>query len=66
MPVHPKFDFPGEQAAQDARTALESRCRKVHCLFNAAGRRGNVPESFANCPGELNVQAIFLPGKMRL
>ncbi len=65
MPVHPKFDFPGEQAAQAARTALGLDAEKFTVFLNAGWEGGgNVPEIFRELVrGELDVQAIFLAGK---
>src|SRR5712692_3513712 len=65
MPVHPKFDFPGEQAAQAARTALGLDAEKFTVFLNSGWEGGgNVPEIFRELVrGELDVQAIFLAGK---
>lgn len=65
MPVHPKFDFPGEQAAQTARTALGLDADKFTVFVNAGWEGGgNIPEIFRELVrGELDVQAIFLAGK---
>ncbi len=65
MPVHPKFDFPGEHAAQAARTALGLDAEKFTVFLNAGWEGGgNVPEIFRELVrGELDVQAIFLAGK---
>jgi UDP-N-acetylglucosamine:LPS N-acetylglucosamine transferase len=65
MPVHPKFAFPDEQAAQAARTALGLDAEKFTVFVNAGWEGGgNVPEIFRELVrGELNVQAIFLAGK---
>ena len=65
MPVHPKFDFPGEQAAQAARMALGLDAEKFTVFLNAGWEGGgNVPEIFRELVrGELDVQAIFLAGK---
>ncbi len=65
MPVHPKFDFPGEQAAHAARTALGLDAEKFTVFLNAGWEGGgNVPEIFRELVrGELDVQAIFLAGK---
>jgi UDP-N-acetylglucosamine:LPS N-acetylglucosamine transferase len=65
MPVHPKFDFPGELAAQAARTALGLDAQKFTVFLNAGWEGGgNVPEIFRELVrGELDVQAIFLAGK---
>src|SRR5712691_11309778 len=65
MPVHPKFDFPGELAAQAARTALGLDAEKFTVFLNAGWEGGgNVPEIFRELVrGALDVQAIFLAGK---
>ncbi len=65
MPVHPKFDFPGEQAAQTARSALGLNPDKFTVFVNAGWEGGgNIPEIFRELVrGELDVQAIFLAGK---
>lgn len=65
MPVHPKFDFPGEQAAQTARMALGLDAEKFTVFVNAGWEGGgNIPEIFRELVrGELDVQAIFLAGK---
>lgn len=65
MPVHPKFDFPGEQAAQAARTALGLDPEKFTVFLNAGWEGGgNIPLIFRELVrGELDVQAIFLAGK---
>jgi UDP-N-acetylglucosamine:LPS N-acetylglucosamine transferase len=65
MPVHPKFAFPGEHAAQAARRALGLDPEKFTVFLNAGWEGGgNVPEIFRELVrGELNVQAIFLAGK---
>jgi UDP-N-acetylglucosamine:LPS N-acetylglucosamine transferase len=65
MPVHPKFDFPGEHAAQTARTALGLDAEKFTVFVNAGWEGGgNIPEIFRELVrGELDVQAIFLAGK---
>ena len=65
MPVHPKFEFPGEQAAKVARTALGLDADKFTVFVNAGWEGGgNVPEIFRELVrGELDVQAIFLAGK---
>jgi UDP-N-acetylglucosamine:LPS N-acetylglucosamine transferase len=65
MPVHPKFAFPGEQAAQAARTALGLDPQKFTVFVNAGwAGGGNIPNIFKELArGELNVQAIFLAGK---
>src|SRR5262245_16071611 len=65
MPVHPKFDFPGEQAAQTARTALGLDADKFTVFVNAGWEGGgNIPQIFRELVrGELDVQAIFLAGR---
>jgi len=65
MPVHPKFDFPGEQAAQAARTALGLDADKFTVFVNAGWEGGgNIPQIFRELVrGELDVQAIFLAGR---
>src|SRR4029077_9212906 len=65
MPVHPKFDFPGEHAAKAARTALGLDADKFTVFVNAGWEGGgNIPEIFRELVrGDLDVQAIFLAGK---
>jgi UDP-N-acetylglucosamine:LPS N-acetylglucosamine transferase len=65
MPVHPKFSFPGEQAAQVARRALGLDAEKFTVFVNAGWEGGgNIPEIFRELVrGDLDVQAIFLAGK---
>src|SRR5919199_2415252 len=65
MPVHPKFEFPGEQAAQAARKALGLDPEKFTVFVNAGWvGGGNIPQIFRELVrGELDVQAIFLAGK---
>jgi UDP-N-acetylglucosamine:LPS N-acetylglucosamine transferase len=65
MPVHPKFEFPGEHAAQAARRALRLEPDKFTVFVNAGWvGGGNIPEIFRELVrGELDVQAIFLAGK---
>jgi UDP-N-acetylglucosamine:LPS N-acetylglucosamine transferase len=65
MPVHPKFDFPGEQAAQTARAALGLDADKFTVFVNAGWEGGgNIPQIFRELVrGELDVQAIFLAGR---
>lgn len=65
MPVHPKFGFPGELAAQAARRALELDPEKFTVFVNAGWvGGGNIPEIFRELVrGELDMQAIFLAGK---
>jgi UDP-N-acetylglucosamine:LPS N-acetylglucosamine transferase len=65
MPVHPKFSFPGDQAARVARTALGLDAEKFTVFLNAGWEGGgNIPQIFRELVrGELDVQAIFLAGK---
>ena len=65
MPVHPKFAFPTELAAQAARRALDLDAEKFTVFVNAGWiGGGNIPEIFRELVrGELDVQAIFLAGK---
>jgi UDP-N-acetylglucosamine:LPS N-acetylglucosamine transferase len=65
MPVHPKFSFPGDQAARVARTALGLDAEKFTVFLNAGWEGGgNIPHIFRELiRGELDVQAIFLAGK---
>jgi len=65
MPVHPKFSFPGEQAARAARKALGLDPEKFTVFVNAGWEGGgNIPAIFHELiHGGLDVQAIFLAGK---
>jgi UDP-N-acetylglucosamine:LPS N-acetylglucosamine transferase len=65
MPVHPKFAYPGEEAAQAARRALGLDPEKFTVFVNAGWiGGGNIPLIFKELVrGELDVQAIFLAGK---
>ncbi len=65
MPVHPKFAFPGELAAQAARHALGLDAEKFTVFVNAGWvGGGNIPQIFRELVnGELDIQAIFLAGK---
>ena len=65
MPVHPKFEFPGEQEAQAARTALGLDPQKFTVFVNAGwSGGGNILNIFRELVrGELDVQAIFLAGR---
>jgi len=65
MPVHPKFAYPGEEAAQAARRALGLDPEKFTVFVNAGWvGGGNIPQIFREMArGELDVQAIFLAGK---
>jgi UDP-N-acetylglucosamine:LPS N-acetylglucosamine transferase len=65
MPVHPKFAYPGEQAAQAARRALGLDAEKFTVFVNAGWvGGGNIPQIFRELVrGQLDMQAIFLAGK---
>jgi UDP-N-acetylglucosamine:LPS N-acetylglucosamine transferase len=65
MPVHPKFSYPGEEAAQAARRALGLDPDKFTVFVNAGwAGGGNIPQIFRELiRGQLDVQAIFLAGK---
>jgi UDP-N-acetylglucosamine:LPS N-acetylglucosamine transferase len=65
MPVHPKFSFPGDDAARVARTALGLDPDKFTVFLNAGWEGGgNIPHILRELVrGELDVQAIFLAGK---
>src|SRR6266516_8113316 len=65
MPVHHKFAYPGEEAAQAARTALGLDPEKFTVFVNAGWEGGgNIPQIFRELVhGELDVQAIFLAGR---
>src|SRR5215218_7843377 len=65
LTVHPKFAFPGEEAAQAARRALGLDPEKFTVFVNAGWvGGGNIPQIFRELVrGELDVQAIFLAGK---
>ena len=65
MPVHPKFAYPGEEAAQAARQALGLDPDKFTVFVNAGWEGGgNIPQIFRELVrGQLPVQAIFLAGK---
>jgi UDP-N-acetylglucosamine:LPS N-acetylglucosamine transferase len=65
MPVHPKFQFPDEQAASAARSALSLDPHKFTVFINAGwAGGGNIPQIFREfARGDLDVQAIFLAGK---
>src|SRR5256886_15586256 len=64
MPVHPKFSFPGDDAARVARTALGLDADQFTVFLNAGWEGGgNIPHIFSELVrGELDVQAIFLAG----
>src|SRR5258705_1063891 len=65
MPVHPKFEYPGEEAARAARCALGLDPEKFTVFVNAGWEGGgNIQQIFGELVrGELDVQAIFLAGK---
>jgi UDP-N-acetylglucosamine:LPS N-acetylglucosamine transferase len=65
MPVHPKFELPGERSAQAARSALGLDPQKFTVFVNAGWvGGGNIPQIFRELVrGELDVQAIFLAGR---
>jgi UDP-N-acetylglucosamine:LPS N-acetylglucosamine transferase len=65
MPVHPKFQYPGEDAAKAARRALGLDPEKFTVFVNAGWEGGgNIPQIFGELVrGELDVQAIFLAGR---
>lgn len=65
MPVHPKFVYPGEEAARAARRALQLDPEKFTVFVNAGWEGGgNVPQIFRELVrGKLDVQAIFLAGR---
>jgi UDP-N-acetylglucosamine:LPS N-acetylglucosamine transferase len=65
MPVHPKFAYPGEDAAKAARSALGLDPEKFTVFVNAGwAGGGNIPQIFKELiRGELDVQAIFLAGR---
>lgn len=65
MPVHPKFHFADESAAQAARRAYNLDPEKFTIFVNAGWvGGGNIPDIFRELVGgELDVQAIFLAGK---
>jgi UDP-N-acetylglucosamine:LPS N-acetylglucosamine transferase len=65
MPVHPKFAYPGEEAAQVARLALGLDPEKFTVFVNAGWEGGgNIPQIFRELiRGGLDVQAIFLAGR---
>lgn len=65
MPVHPKFYYPGEEAAKAAREVLGLDPEKFTVFVNAGWiGGGNIPEIFRELiKGELDIQAIFLAGK---
>ena len=65
MPVHPKFSYPGELAAQAARKALGLDPEKFTVFVNAGWEGGgNILDIFRELVhGGVDVQAIFLAGK---
>jgi UDP-N-acetylglucosamine:LPS N-acetylglucosamine transferase len=65
MPVHPKFQYPGEEAAKAARKVLGLDPDKFTVFVNAGWiGGGNIPEIFRELiNGDLDIQAIFLAGK---
>jgi UDP-N-acetylglucosamine:LPS N-acetylglucosamine transferase len=65
MPVHPKFSFPGDDAARIARRQLGLDPEKFTVFLNAGWEGGgNIPQIFRELVrGELDVQAIFLAGR---
>jgi UDP-N-acetylglucosamine:LPS N-acetylglucosamine transferase len=65
MPVHPKFSFPGDNAARVARTALGLDPDKFTVFLNAGWEGGgNISQILRELVrGELDIQAIFLAGK---
>src|SRR6267143_4898545 len=65
MPVHHKFAYPGEEAAQAARKALGLDPEKFTVFVNAGWEGGgNIPQIFRELVrGQLEVQAIFLAGR---
>ncbi|HEV7475550.1 MAG TPA: hypothetical protein VGN90_15960 [Pyrinomonadaceae bacterium] len=65
MPIHHKFAYPGEEAAQAARRALGLDPEKFTVFVNAGWEGGgNIPQIFRELVhGQLEVQAIFLAGK---
>lgn len=65
MPVHPKFEYPGEESARAARRALGLDPEKFTVFVNAGWEGGgNILQIFGELVrGELDVQAIFLAGR---
>lgn len=65
MPVHPKFAYPGEEAARAARRALGLDPEKFTVFVNAGWEGGgNIPAIFRELVhGKLDIQAIFLAGR---
>jgi processive 1,2-diacylglycerol beta-glucosyltransferase len=65
MPVHPKFQFPDDQAARAARAALNLDPHKFTVFVNAGwAGGGNIPRIYREFAGsDLDVQAIFLAGR---
>ena len=65
MPVHPKFAYPGDEAARVARRELGLDPEKFTVFVNAGWEGGgNIPQIFRELVrGGLDVQAIFLAGR---
>jgi len=65
MPVHPKFAYPGDEAARAARRALDLDPETFTVFVNAGWEGGgNVPQIFRELVrGKLDIQAIFLAGR---
>lgn len=65
MPVHPKFAYPGDEAARVARRELGLDPEKFTVFLNAGWEGGgNIPQIFRELiRGGLDVQAIFLAGR---
>jgi UDP-N-acetylglucosamine:LPS N-acetylglucosamine transferase len=65
MPVHPKFKFPSEAAAREARIRLGLDPLKFTVFINAGwAGGGNIPTVFRELVrGKLDIQAIFLAGR---
>lgn len=65
MPVHPKFAYPGDDAARVARRELGLDPEKFTVFVNAGWEGGgNIPQIFRELiRGGLDVQAIFLAGR---
>ena len=65
MPVHPKFAYPGDEAARVARRELGLDPEKFTVFVNAGWEGGgNIPQIFRELiRGGLDVQAIFLAGR---
>jgi UDP-N-acetylglucosamine:LPS N-acetylglucosamine transferase len=65
MPVHPKFEYPGEKVAQATRKVLGLDPEKFTVFVNAGWvGGGNIREIFKELvSGDLDIQAIFLAGR---